>query len=482
MRPMLRRVCSALLLSCLLAAPARADGLADRADAILARLAPPGGQVGVSVVDLHSGEVLYSHQANDLFTPASTLKLLTSCAALSELGLEYRLTTRVRTNSVVSGGVLHGHLYLQGDGDPTLEAKDLDAMAASLARQGIHEIAGDLIADASIFANEGAGGPGWSCDDLPWGYAAPACGLSLHENEIDLAVTPGPRAGAPLHVALTPQTDFVKLACQAKTQPTDGDGVLDVRNLHGLAPAGPISWALLGGLPQGSGTQVLNCAVADPAHFTATVFAEALARHGVRLDGHVRLGATPAATRTLAEHASAPLAEIVREMDKNSDNLLAETLLRQLGVHAAGAPGTRAKGLKAVQAFLKRAGWNPDAYRMVDGCGLSRYDALTPAELTQLLAYMPSEKLAYPALLIALPVAGVDGTLEDRLQAPLTRGQLRAKTGTMTGVSSLAGYLDTADGRTLAIAVMDDDYLDAPERARALQDALVTLFAGGNPQ
>ncbi|HEY9721553.1 MAG TPA: D-alanyl-D-alanine carboxypeptidase/D-alanyl-D-alanine-endopeptidase, partial [Oscillatoriaceae cyanobacterium] len=175
--------------------------------------------------------------------------------------------------------------------------------------------------------------------------------------------------------------------------------------------------------------------------------------------------------------ASAPLAEIVREMDKDSDNLLAETLLREIGIHAKGAPGTRDKGLKAVQDFLKRAGWNEDDYRVVDGCGLSRYDAITPAELTKLLCYMPSEQLAYPALLIALPIAGVDGTLQERLDTPLTRGHLRAKTGTMTGVSSLAGYLDTADGRTLAIAVMNNNYLDTPERARALQDALVTLFA-----
>ncbi|HEY9720410.1 MAG TPA: D-alanyl-D-alanine carboxypeptidase/D-alanyl-D-alanine-endopeptidase, partial [Oscillatoriaceae cyanobacterium] len=300
---MLRRVCSALLLTSLLASPAWAnDGLAERADALVARMAPSGSQVGVSVVDLHSGEVLYSHQANDLFTPASTLKLLTSCAALAELGLQFRLVTRVKTNSVVSNGVLQGHLYLQGDGDPTLEASDLDAMAASLARQGVKEVAGDLIADASAFANEGAGGPGWSCDDLPWGYAAPACGLSLHRNEIDLAVSPGDRPGTPLHVALTPRTDFVKLACQAKTQAADGDGKLDVRDLHGLAPAGPISWALLGGLPRGAGTQVLSCSVADPAHFTATVFEEALARHGVHLDGHIRLGVTPSGSRTRAQH------------------------------------------------------------------------------------------------------------------------------------------------------------------------------------
>jgi D-alanyl-D-alanine carboxypeptidase/D-alanyl-D-alanine-endopeptidase (penicillin-binding protein 4) len=206
---------------------------------------------------------------------------------------------------------------------------------------------------------------------------------------------------------------------------------------------------------------------------------EALNRAGVAVDGQIRLGGTPAGARAVAQHASPMLADIVRDMLKESDNLLAETLLLHLGMRGKGGPGTWDKGLRTLGEFLAKAGWQPDGYRLSDGSGLSRYDQVSPSMLARLLTYMPTQPVGYPALLIALPVAGVDGTLAKRLNTPATRGHLRAKTGTMSGVSGLAGYLETADGKHLVVVIMTNGFVGSAQRSRQLQDALVEALATG---
>ena len=162
-------------------------------------------------------------------------------------------------------------------------------------------------------------------------------------------------------------------------------------------------------------------------------------------------------------------------MDKDSINLYAETLLFQIGIRGQGLPGTRKSGLATLSRYLQREGLPPEDYRLEDGCGLSRYDAVSPEEITHLLARVPRDPLVYSPLLVALPIAGTDGTMADRLSA--LKGRFRAKTGTMSAVSNVAGYLSTSDGRTLAIAIMTNGYLGTPERVRHLQDALVLAIA-----
>lgn len=463
-----------------LAAPARAaepTPFAARAEALVQRLAPPECHVGVSVISLATGKPLYEHDASKLFVPASLMKLTTASAALSLMGTQRRFTTRLMTEALLEGGVLHGHLYLRGEGDPVLDAADLEDLALQLHKQGVKRIAGDLVADASYFQPEGRGAAGWAWDDLAQGYGAPVSALSVHRNAVDASVTAGARPGEPVRVELTPGTGYVQTQVRATTLSTGAQSSLDL----GLAPMPGGSWQELlsvrGGLPAGAGAEVEQLAVNEPVRFTVSVMKEALNRAGIAVDGQVRLGATPSGARAVATHASPYLAEIVRDMLKESDNLLAETLVLQLGVQAKGAPGSWTKGLAALQGFLGLAGWNADEYRLSDGSGLSRYDQVSPAMFAKLLTYMPTQASGYPGLLIALPVAGVDGTLAKRLATPATRGHLRAKTGTMTGISGLAGYLDTADGHTLVVVIMTNGFAGPASRSRQLQDALVELLA-----
>lgn len=478
----MRHTLTAAVLAATFAAspPARAataGELGPKVDALIQRLAPPEAHVGVSVVRFGTGEVLYAREANKLFTPASLQKIMTAGAALGLLGAQKRFTTRLLAQAPVESGVLKGDLVLKGDGDPMLEAPDLEKLAAALRAQGVREVAGDLVGDATVFSPEGRNPAGWAWDDLDAGYGATASGLTLHRNAVTVAVTAGARAGEPLKLDITPSTNYLQLRNSARTLATGEQGTLG----FGLERFAPGSWQealnVRGGLTAGAAPETSQLAVADPARFTLTVFKEALGRQGVALRGQPRLGAAPAGARTIAQHASPPLADVAREMLKESDNLIAETVLLQLGVKGKGGPGTWDKGLSTLRAFLERAGWTQDSYRLSDGSGLSRYNAVSPAQLTRLLGFLPSQRLAYPAFLIGLPVAGVDGTLARRMAGPGTRGRLRAKTGSMSGVSGLAGYLETQDGETLVVAVMTTGFVGPATRIRQLQDALVETLA-----
>lgn len=490
MAPMNRRFIVILALVAAVCRPmapalaAEASPLASRADAAIARWAPPESHVGVSVIDVATGETVYAHQSTKLYTPASLVKLLTSGAALAYLGAQKRFATRLLVDGPTDGGLVRGHLVLKGEGDPTLAVADLDALAGRLKAQGVKTVTGDVVADASHFQPKAAGAPGWAWDDLVEPYAPPVSALSLSHNIIEVGVAPALLPGEAARVTIRPMSNYLALQAKVTTLAPNAAYTLDLTRQPGASngAGGPQKevWQLRGGFPAGAEPVALGHAIADPARFAAIAMKEALERQGIQVYGGARVGTAPANARTVAAHQSAPLADIVRTMNKESDNLIAETLLFHLGVRGHGAPGTREKGLRILGGFLERAGWPATGYRLEDGSGLSRYDAVTPAQLTALLRAMPAESLAYPAYLISLPVGGVDGTLANRLGAPELRGRMRAKTGTMSGVSGLAGYMTTESGRTLAIAIMVNGFVGPAAKARELQDALVKAIAGAD--
>ncbi|MFN3429329.1 MAG: D-alanyl-D-alanine carboxypeptidase/D-alanyl-D-alanine-endopeptidase [Candidatus Sericytochromatia bacterium] len=464
----------ALLAPGLSAAAAEPASIAQSAEAVLARLAPAESHVGVSVVDVATGETLYEREARKLFAPASLAKLATSAAALSYLGASKRFTTKLLIDGSASGGIVRGHLYLKGEGDPTLTVADLDALASTLKSQGIKTITGDVAADASYFQPEGPGAPGWPWDDLDETYGAPASALTLSGNVGTVTVAPG-APGQAARVTMRPMAGYLDLTNRATTAAAGAAATLAL-TAQRLSPWKE-TWTLTGQVPAGGGPVELGRSVADPARFAAVAMKEALVRQGIAVHGTVRLATAPGAARAVAAHASAPLAELVYTMNKESSNLIAETLLLHLGVRGQGGPGTRDKGLRTLRAFLERNGWEAGTYRLEDGAGLSTYDALMPCQLTALLRAMPAEALSYPAYLISLPVAGVDGTLSTRFSDPAVRGRLRAKTGTRSSVSGLAGYLVTDSGRTVAVAFMVYGFVGSAAKARALQEGLIQAIA-----
>lgn len=470
-----------LLLALLLARLATAVAPANcgrTLDALLADPALHGARIGVFVQSLGDGAIWYDHHAGDLFIPASTAKLLTGALALEYLGPDYQFATRVYADGPVVDGVLHGDLYLQGGGDPTLTVDDLRALAQRLAAGDpargvapIRAVRGALRFDDTFFPRPGGPGAllgaGWEAEDLPWYYASPASALSCQRNAVTLTVC-GTRRGQPAAVTMTPTTRLLRCTGQALTAapPKSTLRVLphgDVIRLGGqLAPGQCITERL---------------SVRSPSHFTVEQFQQALLAVGIIVNSSEPGRVDARRHLLLAEHTSPPLCEIVTRMAKDSDNHTAEQLRwTLLALYSLNDPLDQ-RFSAMLRDFLTFSGLLPGGVQLVDGSGLSRWNGLSPLTATRILTHMALSP-NYEAFYTALPIAGVDGTLRARLVGTTAQGNVRAKTGTMRGVSTLAGYVTTADGERLVFAIFVNGYRGSSAAARALQDRVAVYLAG----
>lgn len=455
---------------------------------------------GIQVLDLRTGQVLYARNADHSFVPASNVKLLTTAAALDRLGPRYRYRTPVYVDGPIRNGVLHGNLIVRGSGDPTLgghhqrddAVRVFQRWADSLRQRGVRHIEGDIIGDDASF-DETPLGTGWSWDDLSYDYAAEIGGLVFNENTVDLTVT-GREPGTPARVTWRPhRTDFVTVVNRTRTVPRDSatdeeyERPLGTNTIHVTSRVHP------------GQSEDEAIAVTEPTRYFTHVLREVLLRAGISVDGRPvdvdQLSITPdyddEALRPVASYQSPPLREILRTLNHESKNLYAEQLLRTLAVEAP--PDTTAKdlpdgssplGVEAVRWSLADAGLDTSRIHLVDGSGLSRHNLVPPRSMIRLLEYVWTE--ASPATRSAfydsLPTAGEGGTLEYRFRgtAP-ARGRMRAKTGTLSHVSALSGYVPSADDVPLAFVIFCNHHLAEGDAVRAAQDAIVNALAERSP-
>ena len=461
-----------LLLTLLWAVAASASPNAPRASAvelkrqiaaILDGNATPGAQQGVYIKVLGSGRVLYSRQGTTPMVPASNLKVLTTAVALDRLGPDFRFQTSLVGPRPDARGVIHGDLYLQGSGDPTLTppycqpaTEPFAFFARQLKAQGVRQVVGDIVADDSAFDREFLA-RGWLERYRLDSYAAPVAALSLNGNVVEVIVS----------------------AEGIRTQPpTSG---LTFSNQTGSG--GPVYLDR----PEGSDTIVVrgtpgpgevvrrSLTVGNPPRFAAGAFQQVLKEAGIPQKGGVRLirpvgePALLASMHTYARYQSVPLPEILWQINRESDNLFAQHLFKALGERRSGR-GTAANGEAAVKEFMTRHGISVAGLKMFDGCGLSPLDRVTPAQLVGVLEAMhahPRRDLFRESL-----PAGGQGTLAYRLNGL----GVRAKTGTLAEDSSLSGYLVTANGQTLAFAMLFNK-LEGIGSAVDAQDRIVNLLA-----
>jgi serine-type D-Ala-D-Ala carboxypeptidase/endopeptidase (penicillin-binding protein 4) len=421
---------------------------------------------GVEVRSLRTGAVLYSRNAAKSFHPASTLKLVTTAAALDVLGPLERVRTTVETAVPLREGILEGDLLFVGRGDPNLSGRfaegrvlaPLEDLADQLVALGLKRVLGRLVGHEGFFKG-GRRGAGWGWEDLVWWYGAEVSALSFNDNCTDLQVLPGAHPGDPVLVQRTPESSYVTVLSTATTSPegTKSDLAL-TREL------GSNLIRLTGTHPLGGGPAELNVAIEDPARYAATVFLEVLASKGIRVEGGVATSseALPTTMRVLATHMGPPLGEMVKAVNKPSQNLHAEMLLRLLGVRAKGE-GSPESGLDAVQDFLKRQHVDSSGWDLEDGSGLSVHDLVTPRGFVDLLRAMDHHPLR-ATFKESLPVAGVDGSLRNRMKGTSAEGHIIAKTGSVGHVSSLAGYAETKEPLVFAIFI---DHDTSPPRAAA---------------
>lgn len=447
-------------------------------------LAEPGfarASWGVVVQSLDNGQVLYRRNAERLFLPASNLKLLTAAAALARLGADFRYRTVVLARGARRGDTLAGDLVVVGRGDPTLvldttrgapdPLASLRPWADSLAARGIRVVLGRVLGDATRFTGPPLG-PGWAWDDLDAEYSAPVGALQFDLSVAYLLAVPGPSPGEPVRVALLPRSAPLRVFTTATTVAGDSGAAA----LHwSRAPFGD-SVSVTGLLPVGRDTVRLPVSVPDPTRFFETSLTEALAGRGVAVVGQ-SAGAAPAeaAGDTLFVWSSPPLAAVLPLFLKPSQNQIGETLLRTLGAQTAGS-GSPDSGRAVVERALNDFGVPDDAFVLADGSGLSRYDHAAPEAIARVLAAMyarPDFRVFYDAL----PIAGVDGTLATRLRGTAAAGNARAKTGSLTGVRALSGYVETADGEHLLFVLLANNFTTAQRVVDAAQDQIVERLA-----
>jgi D-alanyl-D-alanine carboxypeptidase/D-alanyl-D-alanine-endopeptidase (penicillin-binding protein 4) len=483
--------------------------LAARIDALLAQPRFATAHWGIEVASLDSGRTLYAHNADKLAIPASNAKLYTTVLALSELGPRYRFSTSLYATARARNGVLDGDLILYGCGDPSLGSGSdteaptawADRLAAAVAGRGIRQVRGALVADDTLFSGSRIGA-GWAAADLQSSYAPPASALSVQENVFTLRV--GIDGGQCCATSVNPSVAGVRIANLTQTLPAGS--AADI-GLH--RPPGSNLLYVYGGLPANAGPRHYTLAAPDPALMAAGLLQDALARHGIRVDGGLRALHWPQRDDAMddpglvhiADLRSPPLADIVRHTLKHSDNLYAQLLLLQVGARTeqAGtctdvvrAPRTTAGwGACAMRALLRRIGIDGNAVLYEEGSGLSRRDLITPAATTRLLAWASRQPFA-AVLRDALPIAGVDGTLHSRMRNSVAAGNVRAKTGTLRYTDALSGYVTDAAGEPLVFSLLLNNYrrpTDAQGHpvgptARNDLDAVATMIAGhaGAPQ
>ncbi len=456
---------------------------------------------GVKVVSLDSGKTFFEQNAGKLFSPASNCKLYTMAVALDQLGGEYRIRTSLYAATKPDRhGVIKGDLILYGRGDPTINARlnngdifrALEPLVAALTNAGIRRIRGDLVGDESFFRGPPYGS-GWGWDDLNNYYGAEISALTINDNTLQLSVRPGPTSGAPCGLSLSPATSYVVLSNCTQTIGAGGK-----RDLNYHRPLGQNVIYVTGQMPLSDTNYTDEVTMTNPAGLFVTFFKEALARHGVKVDGQTRTvsgfnaSAKPSDLCRLVELGSVnslPLRDLVREVQKPSQNLYSDLILAHLGARAAGsdAPGaSEDAGIRELEKFLAKVGVPPGDVRFDEGSGLSRNNLTTPNATIGLLQFMNHHAEA-EAYLNALPVAGVDGTLRNRMKETSAAGNVRAKTGTLRWANSLSGHVTTVSGERLIFCIMLNRYAapDAEHSAREVIDRIAVMlaeFAGRSDQ
>lgn len=472
-----------------------------RAEKMLSAPDVARGYWGLLVEDADTGEVLFGENQDRYFTPASNAKLFSLALALATLGADYRFHTTLESHGPLGAdGVLSGDLFLVGRGDPNLSNRQipyqgktdrtgspeqvLAEMADALIARGVTKITGNVVADDGYFAG-GEYPSGWAIDDMLWSYGAPVSALEINDGTLFVEIRPGASEGAPAEYAVEPRASGL---FQFRNQMTTGAHG-SKQELSVERNPDSMEFVLSGSIPVDAQPHSIGLANPKPAEYAAAllkelleargvkVYGEAVARHGA---GAPSAGAIPCCSTNglpatvLVDHESQPLAEAVRVIAKVSQNLHAEMLMRDAAREKTGDP-TYDAAVKFAAEFRKAIGITEDDVLMSDASGLSRRDLVTPQSVATLLRWAGQQPWS-DAFRAALPVAGEDGTLSDRMLNTSAAEHLWAKTGTLGHVESLSGYATSAAGERLVFSFFANNHLMKTKPAEDTLDALAVAM------
>jgi D-alanyl-D-alanine carboxypeptidase/D-alanyl-D-alanine-endopeptidase (penicillin-binding protein 4) len=473
--------------ACSRAAPAVTAPSASASDASLQQdldrllAAPPieRAVTGVLVRSLATDRTLYAHNPRTLLLPASTLKVVVLAAAAERLGWDFAYETRLLGAGAIDFGFLDGDLIVVGSGDPSLDDWDgaagklFEGWAERLKAAGIRAVGGRLVGDDNLFDDEGLG-RGWAWDDLGASFATSVGALQFNENTARLQIFAGRAVGDKPRISVETVPTAVTIGNFLDTGPADAPVGITARR-----PPGATLLELRGIVPLSDTPVSRRVSVDNPTLHFVTALRDALVQNGIEMRGPpVDIDDLPSTFSRqdaveLLTRRSPPLSELGATMMRLSQNLYAETMLRTLG----GAAGTATAGRAALLDSLARWGIEPSTVSIADGSGLSRYNLITCEALVTVLARMYADERLRGAFEASLPVAGRDGTLGDRMRGTPAEGNARAKTGGMSGVRGLTGYVRSAVGEPLAFAVLVNNFTTPAEDVERAIDGIVIRLA-----
>lgn len=434
---------------------------------------------GISVVQISTGKTIYHRNDDRLLLPASNMKLLTSALALQRLGPDYKFTTKLLLAP-------SGDLVLLGSGDPSISGRvfpyDKDApagpglraiedLADQAVKSGIARIDGDIVGDDRLYP-WAPYAPSWTQDDALRESGAPVSALTLDENVLTLVIRPGEHPGDLAHIALDPALEYYAIDNRIATVGANAGPRIRIARANGSRQV-----ELWGSIPASGEAIRETLAIDDPALYAACALYDALTRRGIAISGRPRARhrATfqddePSAGNVIASRESPPLENLLQVMDKVSQNLFAELMLREVG-RVTRHTGTRDAGLEELSAFLQEIGAAKDDARVEDGSGLARNAMLTPRLLTKLLAFMQASPHQEQWLAL-LPVGGEDGTLRHRFAGAKDAAAIHAKTGSLARSLALSGYADSKTYGRVAFSIIVNDFSAPQSEVRALIDKI----------
>lgn len=438
---------------------------------------------GVIIQSLETGEYIYRLNEHKSFIPASNMKLFTTAVALLKLGPDFKYKTYLYTDGEIKGEVLYGNLFIRGSGDPTISGrftngdvtKTFKDWADSLLKAGIKEIYGDIVGDDDYFDDQYMG-TGWAWDDETYWYSAHISALSFNDNCVDLEIYPGKKINDPAVIKINPNTNYVQIKNQVITVHPDSSTKINFFRAPGTNIINVIGKISLKSKPYKESITVHN-----PTLYTVTVFKEVLESKGIKITGspvdidETFLKPDYEKMKILASYESPPLSEIIKVINKRSQNFYAEQVFRTLG-KIFGGEGSTEKSVEVIKNTLSQIGISPDLISIYDGSGLSRLNLVTPFQILTLLNYMSKHEY-FSYFYESLPIAGVDGTLETRMRKTKAQGNVRAKTGYVQYARALSGYVKTKDGELLSFAMITNNYLIPTSVANMIQDIVCQRLA-----
>lgn len=426
-------------------------------------------ELGIVVSYFSGGEVrpIYSLNDDSLMIPASASKVITAAAALDLLGPGWKFVTQLVSSGPVEADLLKGDLYLKGGGDPGFVSESMWFLVNEFHRTGIRTIQGDVIVDDSRFDRVRADE---SREDsrVDRAYDAPVGAMSFNWNSVNVFVRPG-LSGQDARVFIDPENQFVHLKGNIKTEKKGSKNSVSV---HRVSGEGGDEIRISGSIPENSKERVYYKNVSDPNVWSGQNLISFLDRRGIKVKGKVRTGKSPKGARVLAKAESKPVAHLVMDMMKFSNNFVAEMLTKNIAAEKLGMPASLSQGMKLIRDFMVSSGVPNQRFQFVNPSGLTRENKIRPKDLHDFMVAMERKFSIFPEDLAAYSLAGIDGTLKSRMTASPATGRVRAKTGRMTGIAALAGYAGRDDGALLTFVFMYNGRAAYGEDAHALFDRL----------